>query len=263
MQADSPERTYTTAESEVRNEAEVIHVEQPSAPSLRTNGVDMKQDSNKKNPNVGDLFDGTEDAFESVQFRSVAHFQGNIFIMTRIRGGAFKEPEPESLNLGLTFSRSPCIFPCIKFRLKRDNQGSKSSEYDQYTYPVNYTFDQYDDNARIYNVLRRFLSGGLEIQPKTCIIADGQSNTGKSYTMFQGRNALIPSALEIFFLSAEKQDSWRDHSHTHISCSIGEYSMDGIKDLADHGKRVQHLVRFPLTNLADALAISGRAWSLR
>lgn len=62
-----------------------------------------------------------------------------------------------------------------------------------------------------------------------CIFADGQSGSGKSWTMFKGANALAPSIAEsiMTWKDTDAVEGWKRE----VQCSAIEVHMDKLKDL--------------------------------
>ncbi|KAL8668257.1 MAG: hypothetical protein Q9202_000235 [Teloschistes flavicans] len=92
---------------------------------------------------------------------------------------------------------------------------------------LDFAFGPNDSNEYVGRDLAPIL-GALLDSHNVCIIADGQSNTGKSYTMYSGPNSLVASAVSRIFFIVQSIDDARTY-HKSLSKTGGVESRWQLK----------------------------------
>ncbi|KAL9040816.1 MAG: hypothetical protein Q9180_001680 [Flavoplaca navasiana] len=141
----------------------------------------------------------------------------NLLVMIRIKPG--EEQDPERLKISSKPTRTISI-PAL--------HGAPKS-LARSTFDMDNIFDQSCSNKHIFERIGPLFTAALDGKT-TAVIADGQSNTGKSYTMFQGEWAIaklasyqLTDAIEVF-----KHQGW----DCQLTCSFLENYCDRVKDLS-------------------------------
>ena len=100
-------------------------------------------------------------------------------------------------------------------------------------YIVDHVFEPSASNIQVFETMKPLIKMFLDGR-QICIIADGQSGTGKSYTMLNGPEPIAASAAHMIFddLNSTKLSGW-EYS---IECSILEICQERPKDLLHDNK---------------------------
>ena len=109
----------------------------------------------------------------------------------------------------------------LVYRLTDDLPASMSKNFKSYT--VDDVFIA-QSNTRIGGVLTPLIRGGYG-KHDVCLIADGQSGSGKSYTLFNGPDALVP------LIGKDMLDKGEHGLECRVSCAVYEVCQDGVLNL--------------------------------
>lgn len=144
--------------------------------------------------------------------------QRSVLVMARVR--PCKGEDPHFLEISV----SPRHTVSLPDRVRGPAlSGRRTFEMDQVFGPCSST-------ETVFERIRPFLPSAFEGQALS-VLADGQSNTGKSYTMFDGPGAIIKLAsAEVFSaIAGFEKNRWT----CDLVCSVAEVYLDNLKDLID------------------------------
>ncbi|KAL9000632.1 MAG: hypothetical protein Q9188_005626 [Gyalolechia gomerana] len=193
------------------------------------------------------------EGFYGNPIRAQAQARRNLYIAPRVRGWGPKHSGCAPAKLMLALEYTPVVeLTCERYDGPGENVKKKN------LFNVDYCFPSDSGSDLLFQTLQYFplRKNGQNI----CIIADGQSNTGKSYTMFEGPEALIPSTTHYSFGHVH---NLRENKNVDVKCSIVRYGLTGIKDLINEGKKVDGLWPRPVRAEDETLAILKEAWPRR
>ncbi|KAI4239787.1 MAG: hypothetical protein LQ349_000095 [Xanthoria aureola] len=114
--------------------------------------------------------------------------------MVRVRPGEEQDPQLLKLSLG------------PRYTISIPSRHKPGKDPPRWTYDVDHIFDQTVGTYNIFDKISPLISAALD--GKTlAVIADGQSNAGKSYTMFEGHVAIARQAGWRIFQDIESQET--------------------------------------------------------
>ncbi|KAI4238432.1 MAG: hypothetical protein LQ349_001112 [Xanthoria aureola] len=137
-----------------------------------------------------------------------------LLVMVRVRPG--EEQAPQLLKLS-------------RYTISIPSRHKPGKDPPRWTYDVDYIFDQTVENLNIFDKISPLVSVALDGKA-LAVIADGQSNAGKSYTMFEGHFAIAKQACWRIFedIKVQAANGWT----CQLSCSAIEEYCNELKDLS-------------------------------
>ena len=124
----------------------------------------------------------------SVVFRELLRQKNNVVRIARVRG--------VSSTVATELTRQDTLVDVHGSEIRFKQHGTTLTE----SFPFHYALDKDVDNEELFALLSPLFSAGIQRQD-VLVVADGASNSGKSWTMLEGKSA-IASELTDFI--------WRD-----------------------------------------------------
>ncbi|KAL8867138.1 MAG: hypothetical protein Q9174_005854, partial [Haloplaca sp. 1 TL-2023] len=194
---------------------------------METADREKEQHYQKTLERCNDLIDRHDHLLDQYSISVQAQWRdaGGIWVIARVR--PLRDDEDASLSAGITVETSTCDTVRIPRRENRTPGQSPLPVASHEHYRLRRAFSQFESNKTIIDDLSPLFHHIIDTE-HTYIVVDGQSGSGKSYTMLTGPNAIATVAAERIFADERwEADAWE----TRITCSAVEVYLDNAVDL--------------------------------
>ncbi|KAL8863915.1 MAG: hypothetical protein Q9174_007515, partial [Haloplaca sp. 1 TL-2023] len=158
-----------------------------------------------------------------VIFKDYFRVLGNLWVIARVRPATDQEQGKNLASIATSSTPKPAM---TITRCREKVQGGEVAE--QKDFPLDAVFGGTTSNEMIADKISPIFGAvveGLNIS----IIVDGQSNTGKSYSMVDGPHSIAASAAARIFaeITVSETQGWK----WDVRCTIQELYHTGVSDL--------------------------------
>lgn len=150
---------------------------------------------------------------------------------------------------------SPLVYSAIRIRPTDDNSkiglrpgpsrsgsGMSGLQLESRTgsrvYQFDYVFDQKVTNADLTQSVAHHSVPAVLSGQSLCIAATGQSGSGKSFTMFEGIDSIVPGVSHVIFKMSSRRRLI--HGTFNIRCSVTEIYMEKVDVLVSESVMTEH-----------------------